>query len=111
MGARVGGIVVCYVKRRAHAKRRDDNEPEIVAALEKIPGVSVYRLDDPADLLVGYRNVCFLFEVKNPETHSRRAGGGSETDDQIEFSKTWTGHYQVVETVLEIINTITGRNL
>ena len=46
------------------AKRRDGNEAEIVRALEKA-GATVYRLDKPADLLVGKHFVWFLLEVKD----------------------------------------------
>lgn len=52
--------------RRAYAKRRDLNEPEIVEALEKI-GCKVKRLDLLCDLIVARRNVVTLLEVKNPE--------------------------------------------
>lgn len=49
-----------------HAKRRDANEPEIVNALEKL-GADVFRLDAPADLLVGLRGQWYLMEVKMPK--------------------------------------------
>lgn len=49
--------------------RRDANEPEIVAALERV-GARVRRLSAPGipDLLVGYRQDIFLLEVKNRNT-------------------------------------------
>ena len=52
------------------AKRRDGNEAAIVAALEKV-GAFVIRLDEPVDLLVGYRNRWLLLEVKDPKGRNR----------------------------------------
>jgi Holliday junction resolvase len=53
------------MKRKSYAKRRDENEPEIVKALEGI-GAKVIRLDI-VDLLVNYRGKIYLLEVKTPE--------------------------------------------
>lgn len=47
-----------------YAKRRDDNEREIVDALRKF-GYAVWALDKPADLLVGVRGRFVLLEVKD----------------------------------------------
>ena len=47
-----------------YATRRDANEKEIIQALESI-GCTVYRLDSPVDLLVGYRARNILLEVKD----------------------------------------------
>lgn len=77
-----------------YATRRDDNEPEIIQAL-KAQGCSVYQLDEPLDLLVGFtdnegRRRTILMEVK-------RAGGprggkpGQLTLDQEQFLKHWKG--------------------
>ncbi len=51
---------------RKYANMRDENEQEIVDALESI-GCTVFRLDVPCDLLVGRGAVNILIEVKNPE--------------------------------------------
>ena len=53
------------MKRKSYAKRRDENEPEIVKALEGI-GAKVIRLDI-VDLLVNYKGKIYLLEVKTPE--------------------------------------------
>lgn len=45
-------------------KRRDANEPEIVEALRRC-GAGVWRLDTPADLLVGFRGRFVTMEVKD----------------------------------------------
>ena len=54
--------------------RRDDNEYEIIQALEAI-GCTVRRLDRPVDLLVGYRASNYLIEVKNPHGLNRLFSG------------------------------------
>ena len=55
------------------AKRRDQNEAEIVKALRRI-GAVVWQLDTPADLLVGHHGQFFTLEVKDGAlSPSRRA--------------------------------------
>ena len=46
-----------------YAKKRDKNEPEIVAALKKADAVVWYQ-DRPFDLLVGYKGRLIAMEVK-----------------------------------------------
>lgn len=70
------------MKRRAFAKKRDENEADIVDALEAI-GCHVTRMDKPVDLLVGYRSRTFLIEVKVDK--------GKLTEDQREFFAAWNG--------------------
>jgi hypothetical protein len=74
--------------RPQHAgKKRDANEPEIVAALRAV-GASVTLLDQPCDLLIGYRGANYLFEVKSlseAKTHKRR------TEDQRKRQDEWKG--------------------
>jgi hypothetical protein len=67
--------------RRFNAKR-DANEPEIVEALQAA-GASVYRLDQPVDLLIGYRARWHLAEVKMPN--------GKLNDNQRAFFATCKG--------------------
>jgi len=100
--------------RRAHAKRRDQNEPDIVKAL-RAAGAYVQLLEQGGgvpDLLVGYRGRTYLVEVKNPE--EKRSGGGSRgakpgekrtpgrgvlTADQVTWFAAWKG-----APVIEVIN-------
>ena len=90
---------------RGRKKKRDANEPEIVAALEAIPGVMVIPLDRPVDLLVGYNGINHLLEVKNPEGKNRLE------PDQLEFIHDWPGReVVVVRTVDEALNAI-GANV
>jgi hypothetical protein len=91
------------MKRRAYAKRSDNNQKEIVAALREIDGMRVEVIEEPVDLMVGYMHTTWLFEIKNPETSH------GITKKQQEFIDTWTGgRPHVVESVLEIINIVTG---
>lgn len=51
-----------------HAKRRDANEPDIVATFEEyVDADDIIRIDVPCDLIVGFRGYNLLFEVKNPD--------------------------------------------
>ncbi|MGQ0836341.1 MAG: hypothetical protein ACT4O5_15755 [Gammaproteobacteria bacterium] len=54
-----------------YATRRDDNEPAVVHALEKV-GAKVERLKWPCDLAVKFRDRHFLIEVHNPESKYRK---------------------------------------
>ena len=81
-----------------YAKQRDANEKEIVDALESI-GCTVFRLDTPVDLLVGYRARNYLIEVKAPK--------GRLTKTQQDFIPAWKGQVRVLETVDEAIELVT----
>ena len=88
-----------------YAKRRDANEADIVHALRAIPGVRVYLLDRPCDLLVGIKKPggCYniLLEVKPPGREHR-----ADQKDQAEWRADWTGQIQVVTTIDEAINCV-----
>ncbi len=75
------------MKRRAHAKRRDLNEPDIVEALRRA-GCRVYLLDGPVDLLVGCRKVSYHLEVKRGEL---APADREVTDLEAAFLRTWNG--------------------
>jgi hypothetical protein len=81
-----------------YANRRDANEKEIVAALEKI-GCTVYQLDTPVDILVGYRAKNYLIEIKTKK--------GKTTEAQREFFASWKGQVRIVRTVDEAIKLVT----
>lgn len=84
----------------ARAKRRDDNEPEVVAALVAA-GAVVTRVDGDGvpDLLVGFKGRTFLLEVKLPRgarggltRHRDHEGGrGDLTAAQVKWWDAWTG--------------------
>jgi len=74
-----------------HAKSRDINEPEIIAALRAV-GATVFSLDKPVDLLVGYKGKTLLMEVKQPGKKKRMDGFIHDlTSDQREFFSAWRG--------------------
>jgi hypothetical protein len=63
-------------------KRRDENEPDIVDALEAA-GAKVERLDRPCDLLVRFRGTVRVIEVDGITERRRRA------DEQLRFLHEW----------------------
>lgn len=67
--------------------KRDLSEPEIVRALEGV-GMTVYRLDQPVDLLCGYRGRNYLVECK---TDQKRGGKNKKTELQAKFLEEWRG--------------------
>jgi len=69
------------------ASRRDENEKDIVEALRNM-GATVYYLDEPCDLLVGYRNQTILMEVKSLNTSYGKKGFNA---NQKHFAENWKG--------------------
>ena len=95
-----------------YANTRDGNEKPIVDALIRI-GCSVFRLDKPCDLLVGYRGVNFLLEIKLPLGPRGGKAHSDLNDSQKEFDATWRGQFEVVrspEDAIEIV-TLLGQGL
>lgn len=88
-----------------HAKRRDANECVIVSALRGV-GATVQQLNEKGvpDLLVGFRGVNYLVEVKNPDDDTGPKGGkrtkgrGTLRPAQVEWFSAWKGS-PVVEVV------------
>ncbi len=83
----------------AYAARRDKPESEIVQAARQI-GASISRLDanyqsGVPDLLIGFRAVNVLVEVKGP--------AGKLLDSQVAFREQWRGQYDVAHNVDELI--------
>jgi len=83
-----------------YAKQRDRNEPEIVAALVAA-GAAVLRLSETGvpDLLVEYRGVAMLIEVKNPDAKGGgkyNTGDGCLTTAQTKWWSTWKGRQPVI---------------
>mgnify|MGYP001815709198 CR=1 FL=1 len=86
------------------AAKVDSNQPEIVRALRKIPGMTVQTGHD--DIICGYRGQTYWFEIKEPETVSKRTG--EILDSQIKpaqhkLRKEWTGHYSSVYSLDQIL--------
>ena len=78
--------------RGKYKNKRDTNEPEIVAVL-RAHGFSVYPLDQPLDLLVGYMGRNYLVEVKMPKAKL--------TPAQVEFLKGWRGSASIIRNAEE----------
>lgn len=78
------------------AASRDANEPEIIRALESV-GATVTHLDAGKggipDLLVGFRGVNYLLEVKTERGKLRPV--------QAEWHALWRGQVTVVRSVVE----------
>lgn len=68
------------------AAKRDMSEPEIVSALIQC-GFSVYRLNQPVDLLVGFRGKNFLVECKS----GTKGYAKDLNDNQKQFNDGWRG--------------------
>ncbi len=82
---------------KRYGNKRDANEKEIVEALRAI-GCSVYYMDKPVDLLVGYRARNFLLECKTDN--------GKLTKDQKAFFPEWRGQVRVVKSAEEAIRVV-----
>jgi hypothetical protein len=85
---------------KRYAAKRDRNEPAIVEAL-RAAGATVHSVSQEGlpDLLVGFRDVTYLLEVKAP--------GGSRTQAQTTFFDEWRGGpAQVVWSVDEALKAI-----
>lgn len=88
------------------ASRVDSNHAEIARALRGV-GASVISLaavgDGCPDLLVGYRRVQYLLEIKDgTKPPSRR----KRTPDQIKFAETWRGSHALVNNPREALQAI-----
>lgn len=82
------------------ARRRDVNEPSVVAALEAA-GAAVERLSGAGqpDLLVSWRNELYLLEVKNPDAKGGgkyNTGDGALTATQTKWWSRWRGKPPVI---------------
>ena len=80
--------------RGKYKNKRDQNEPEIVAALKGV-GVAVVSMDQPVDLLCWYGGETHLVEVKMPD--------GDFTKTQKKFLENWPGEVVTLRSVEEAI--------
>ena len=85
----------------AYARRSDKNQQEIIDALRGVGAsvTSIHRVGHGIpDLLVGYRGVTYLMEVKGKD--------GKLTDDEQKWHDEWRGQVAVVRNAREAIQTI-----
>jgi Holliday junction resolvase len=73
--------------------KRDYNEPQIVDALQK-HGFSVYRLDQPVDLVIGKGGRTWLAEVKME--------GKQLNANQRKFYEAWRGNKLVLRSIEDV---------
>lgn len=85
---------------RRYAKRRDENEPQIIAAL-RAAGCDVLQADD-VDLFVGRAGKNYLIEVKHPN----RASESKIKPIQKRLRDSWRGQYAIVTTIEEALKAI-----
>lgn len=90
-----------------HANTRDGNEKNIRDALRQL-GATVCKLDQPCDLLVGYRGRNFLLEVKLPLGPRGGKSHSQLSDSQEEFAQTWRGQFDVVRSPEDAIELLTS---
>lgn len=87
---------------RAYARRVDENQPEIVAALQAI-GVSVWVIGEPVDLMVGYRGKTGALEIKDGR---KPPSERKLTQQQRDFFLLDRGFHRVVSDVEEALHAI-----
>lgn len=81
------------------AARKDANQNEIVKGLRKIgASVEVINKKGFTDLVVGWRGVNYLMEVKTED--------GELTDDQVKWHAEWRGQKAIVRTLGQAFNVI-----
>jgi len=94
---------------RNRPDKPDANQNDIVKALRKIPGVTVELGHD--DILVGYKGKTYWYEIKNPDTRSKKTGkilDSKKKKHQIELENGWEGHYKLITDLNEILEDIFG---
>ena len=90
-----------------YAAKVDENQPDIVKELRKIPGVTVEVGHD--DILVGYKHRTYWFEIKEPKHVSPRTGKirpSAMKPSQKKLIEEWRGFYKVVWNVDQILDEI-----
>ena len=83
------------------AARVDATQKEIVKALRDI-GCTVYIIQEPVDLMVGYRSRTLCLEVKTP-------GAWKLTPQQQLFFATFRGEAYIVENVDQALEAVLQR--
>lgn len=88
------------------AAKIDANQPEIVAALRAI-GCTVQHLHSVGkgcpDLLVGYRGVNMLMEIKDGR---KPPSARLLTPDQMDWHGSWRGHVVTVSSAIEALSKV-----
>lgn len=92
---------------RRRAARIDENQPEIVAGLRAVGASVEPRLatlgKGAPDLLVGFRGLTFVMEVKDP---AKPASRRRLTPDELVWHAEWAGQVAVVQTLDDALRVI-----
>lgn len=91
---------------KRYLRRTDQNQKDIVEGLRRL-GFSVYL--DVDDILVGCNGKNYWYEIKKPETVSKRTGkvnDSAKKEGQKKLEKEWQGHYRIVSSLDEILEDI-----
>jgi hypothetical protein len=78
-----------------YAKKRDTSERPIIEALKQF-GMDVIQIDTPVDLVIGWRGVNYLAEVKTGKAKLR--------DGQAKFVDEWRGQVVVLRNPADAVN-------
>lgn len=81
----------------------DANTSDIVELLRKHKDIRVRFLGKPVDLMIGYRGLNFLIEIKNPDGRDER---GEAYERQLRFIADWTGSAVICKTYEEVLSAI-----
>ena len=89
---------------RHRPARTDDNQPQIVKELRKIPGFSVAITaavgNGFVDIVVGHRGINGMYEIKDPTKEPARR---KLTPAEKDFHRDWHGQVAVAETTVAIV--------
>ncbi len=92
---------------KRYAAKVDTNQKEIVKALRAIGAIVhlLHRVGEGCpDLLVGYRGVNYLIEVKNLD-----GLGDKKTPAQIEWHDNWRGQVDTVTSISEALELVLNK--
>ena len=85
-----------------YRRKVDSNQAEIVSLIRSVPGVSVFDVSrfghGLPDLIVGFRGVNYLVEVKSER--------GDLTDAERDFFNDWQGQAAIARTVDDLLQII-----
>lgn len=86
--------------------RIDANQPSIVKDLRQYPNItvrSVATIKGFCDIVVGYNNRNYLYEIKDPD---KPPSARKLTPDEKDFHDSWKGHIKIALTTEEILQDI-----
>jgi hypothetical protein len=94
---------MAYTGQRA---RVDANHKDIVTKLRQYPNItvrSVATIKGFCDIIVGYNNTNYLYEIKDP---NKPPSARKLTPDEIKFHDEWKGHVKIALTTEDILKDI-----